>query len=317
MTDLGARLATGDITLMDGAMGTELERRGVAMDDDAWCGAAMAEHGDIVRTIHQDYVRAGAEIHIVNSFALARHTLELVGFGDRVADFNRHAVALCREAIAQSDRPAWIAGSLSTFVDAHYRVPLPAGATLRANFDEQAGVLRDAGCDLYCLEMLYDVEISLAAIGATAATGAPVSVGFCCSLADDSETVLAGVGKMNISEYRRFGDVLADLIPELPSTVETVMTVMHSRFDVTDRALDVLAAAWPGPIGVYPNSGSFRPPNWDFDEVSTAHEFAAAAARWAAKGATVIGGCCGIGPDHIAAARARLTPCAVTSTSWS
>ena len=297
MTDLGARLAKGGITLMDGAMGTELERRGVAMDDDAWCGSAMAAHGDVVRAIHRDYVRAGAEIHIVNSFALARHTLELVGFGDRVADFNRHAVALCREAIAQADRPTWIAGSLSTFVDAHYRVPLLAGAALRANFDEQAGVLRDAGCDLFCLEMLYDVEISLAAIGAAAATGAPVSVGFCCSLADDGETVLAGVGKMNISEYRRFDDVLAELIPELPSTVETVMTVMHSRFDVTDAALDVLAAAWPGPIGVYPNSGSFRPPNWDFDEVSTPDEFADAAARWAAKGAPSSAAAAASGPS--------------------
>lgn len=300
---------------MDGAMGTEMERRGVAMDDDAWCGAAMADHGDVVRAIHQDYVRAGAEIHIVNSFALARHTLELVGYGDRVAEFNRRAVALCREAIARAGRPMWIAGSLSTFVDAHYRVPLPAGAALRANFDEQAGVLRDAGCELFCLEMLYDVEISLAAIGAAAATGAPVSVGFCCSLADDGETVLAGVGKMNIAEHRRFDAVLAELIPQLPSDTDIVMTVMHSRFDVTDAALVVLAAAWPGPIGVYPNSGTFRPPNWDFDGVSTPDEFADAAVRWAAMGAKIIGGCCGIGPEHIAAARARLVDCTATSTS--
>ena len=161
-TDLAARLGATEVLLMDGAMGTELERRGVAMDDDAWCGTAMAQHGDVVRAIHQDYVRAGAEIHIVNSFALARHTLELVGYGDRVAELNRHAVALCREAITQAERPMWMAGSLSTFVDAHFRVPLPKGAALRANFDEQAGVLRDAGCDLFCLEMLYDVEISLA-----------------------------------------------------------------------------------------------------------------------------------------------------------
>ncbi len=228
---------------MDGAMGTEMERRGVAMDDDTWCGAAMAQHGDVVRAIHQDYVRAGAEIHIVNSFALARHTLELVGYGDRVAAYNRRAVALCREAIAQADRPMWIAGSLSTFVDAHVSVPLPGGAALRTNFDEQAGVLREAGCDLFCLEMLYDVGISLAAIGAAAATGVPVSVGFCCSLAGDRTTVLAGLSKMGIAKRRRFDEVLAELIPELPSGAEIVMTVMHSRFDITDKALDVLAAA--------------------------------------------------------------------------
>ena len=93
---LQERIAEGEFVLLDGAMGTELERRGVPMDRKAWSAAAMDTHPEVIRNIHEDYIRAGAEIHIVNSFSTARHVLEPAGFGDKVEEFNRRAVpALC------------------------------------------------------------------------------------------------------------------------------------------------------------------------------------------------------------------------------
>ncbi len=69
---LDRRIAAGEVIVIDGAMGTELEARGVPMDRSVWSGAAVIEHGDMVRAIHEDYIRAGAEVIITNTFATAR-----------------------------------------------------------------------------------------------------------------------------------------------------------------------------------------------------------------------------------------------------
>ena len=74
--DLMDRIAQGGVILLDGAMGTELERRGVPVDATAWSAMAMIEHADAVRAVHRDFINAGAEIQIVNSFALGRQILE-------------------------------------------------------------------------------------------------------------------------------------------------------------------------------------------------------------------------------------------------
>ncbi|MFZ1428792.1 MAG: homocysteine S-methyltransferase family protein, partial [Geminicoccaceae bacterium] len=62
MRDIQRKLATGHTVILDGATGTELQRRGAPMDDDAWCAVATASHPDLLRGIHADHIRAGADI---------------------------------------------------------------------------------------------------------------------------------------------------------------------------------------------------------------------------------------------------------------
>ena len=305
---LQERIAKGEFVLLDGAMGTELERRGVPMDRKAWSAAAMDTHPEVVRDIHEDYIRAGAEIHIVNSFSTARHVLEPAGFGDKVEEFNRRAVELCREAVARAggERPMWIAGSVSSFAEAADRTKLPPPESLRANFDEQVAVLHRAGVDLFALEMLCDVEISTQAIQAAAATRLPLVIGFTCTLAEDGETVETGGHEMGLQGRVTLDTVLSNVIATIPDPKQTVLAIMHSDFPVTDRALDILARQWTGPMAAYPNSGTFKVPNWQFDTVCSPEEFAKAAERWVARGVQIVGGCCGLGPDHIRAVRSRI-----------
>ncbi len=85
-----------------------------------------------------------------------------------------------------------------------------------------------------------------------------------------------------------------------------VITVMHSNVPDTTRGIDELRACWSGPIGAYPNSGTFKMPNWQFVDIITPEDFAREAKGWADKGVLILGGCCGIGPDHIARLRAEL-----------
>jgi S-methylmethionine-dependent homocysteine/selenocysteine methylase len=135
------RLATGRTVVMDGAMGTEIDRRGAPIDLSVWSARALESRHEVVREIHEDYVRAGAELQITNTFATARHVLEAAGLGDRFEELNRDAVELCREAIATAEGSGlerWIAGSNSTYAEASDRTNLPPLPTRRTNYFEQA-----------------------------------------------------------------------------------------------------------------------------------------------------------------------------------
>ena len=81
--------------------------------------------------------------------------------------------------------------------------------------------------------------------------------------------------------------------------VEAVL-VMHTLTENVDACLDVLQSRWSGPIGVYAHSGKFVSPNWNFIDMISPEDYAANARRWLDRGVQVIGGCCGIGPEHIA-----------------
>jgi methionine synthase I (cobalamin-dependent) len=172
MTDAMAvvtrKLMQGDAVVLDGATGTELQKRGVPMDDGAWCAVATATHPDQLRSIHEDYIRAGADIVTANTFASARHLLERAGIGERTAELNRLAVRLAREAAARAGdevgRMIAVAGSLSTMR------PVGKGTDQRdpsvdlaaipwaANLREAAELQAEAGADLLLLEMMSDLE---------------------------------------------------------------------------------------------------------------------------------------------------------------
>src|SRR3712207_5953676 len=116
MSDLRQRLEGGEVVVLDGAMGTELERRGVPMDDAAWSASALITHPDTVREVHEDFVRAGADVITTNTFATARHVLEPAGMGERFRELNTRAVALAQEARENAaDGAVFLAGSISTF----------------------------------------------------------------------------------------------------------------------------------------------------------------------------------------------------------
>ena len=117
MEELQRRIDDPEVIIMDGGTGTELQRRGVPMEGVAWSATAMLTHPQVVRQVHEDYIRAGAGVIITNTFSTARHNLEEAGLGTRVTDINARAVTLAKEARdrAASDRRVYIAGSISTF----------------------------------------------------------------------------------------------------------------------------------------------------------------------------------------------------------
>lgn len=97
---LEQRIEDGEVIILDGATGTELEKRGVPMDEAAWCAAALATHPEVVRSVHEDYILAGADVIITNTFPAAKHVLEEAGLGGRFRELNARAVELAWENVA-------------------------------------------------------------------------------------------------------------------------------------------------------------------------------------------------------------------------
>ena len=109
------KIEADQIVLIDGATGTELQRRGVPMDEIAWSGAAVLSHPDAVRETHEDYIRAGSRVITTNTFGSTRQILAPAGFGDQVEAVHRGAVKLAMQARENAGVPGVaIAGSIST-----------------------------------------------------------------------------------------------------------------------------------------------------------------------------------------------------------
>jgi S-methylmethionine-dependent homocysteine/selenocysteine methylase len=296
------RLADGELIIIDGGTGTQLQAEGVPMDDVAWSARANLEEPDVVQRVHEQYIRAGAEVIIANSYAASRPALEPAGLGGLVAEANRAAVrAALRARQAAATRPVAVAGSMSSFspidmdaesVDRPH--PGPTAEDPRfpglADFREQAGLLAESGVDFIALEMINAQGYGRAALQAAAETGLPVWLGVSpFRLADGTL-----VGLPDLGDGESFEDLLSALVDPAPAAV----TVMHAKPEVTLDAIEIIRRHFTGPIGVYAETGDWQPPNWVFDGLTPAG-YLEQAITWADHGAQLIGGCCGVGPEHI------------------
>jgi len=299
MDALNERLDRGEVIILDGAMGTELERREVPMHERAWSAAALETHPEIVRQAHEDYIRAGADIITTNTFSTGRHVLEQTHMGGMVKELNAKAVILAREAReeASGGDPVYIAGSISTAFQ-------PSGPRslsveqVKAHYREQAEILAEAGVDLLMMEMMTNTEQAAYAIEAAVSTGLPTWIGYSCATRDDSEVVLLH------GEGETFAQAMESLMP----LGGALVSIMHTEVEDTAPALRVVQERWHGPLGAYAHSGTFWMPHWQFDNIISPRDYLAEARSWVEMGVQLVGGCCGIGPEHIRVLKDGLPP---------
>lgn len=288
------RLVAGEVVIMDGGTGTGLQAMGVPMDDEAWSGVANLTHPDAVRALHAAYLDAGAEILIANTFAAGPGPLTAAGYGDRFEEANRNAVLAAIRARDDAGRDVVIAGSMSRDVAnglADTGVPHDVSGDRNALADgyrRQAAVLADAGVDAIVLEMMGAHLHAAPAVEAAAGTGLPVWLGI-------SVGTTTSEGATTID-----GEDVGGLIRSFPADSIDAVFVMHTELELVPDSLEAVRSVWDGILGAYPDLGDWTPPNWVFREIVPA-DFAGHANAWVSRGATIVGGCCGIGPEHIAA----------------
>src|SRR6266702_677601 len=270
--DVLGRLAAGEVVILDGGTGSQLQAEGVPMDDVAWSARANLSHPGMVQRVHEEYIRAGAEVIIANTYAASRAALEPAGLGGAVAEVNRSAMRAALSAReAAASRPVAVAGSMSSFC------PVVMDAAVLGS------PLDGPGADLIALEMIGARGYGSAAVRAARETGLPVWLGLSpVRLPDGTLGTLPELG-----DGEGFEDLLSALaVPTL-------------------AAIEIVRRHYAGPIGVYAETGEWTPPNWVFTGL-TPQQYLAEAVNWAGHGAQLIGGCCGTGPEHIALLAARL-----------
>ena len=284
------RLRFGPPLLLDGAMGTELQRRDARTTLPLWSAQALIDDPELVWTIHGDEVAAGAEIVTANTFRTHARTLAKAGAEERAGELSALAVRLANQAASVPGREIFVAGSLSPLEDCYRPDLVPEQAAVVREHTAQARFLAESGVDLILAETHNTIREAAAATRAAKAAGVPVVV----SLVTD------GVGKLLSGET--LAAAAAALLPLAPDAIG-INCVPAARLA---GDLAVLAAAAPGvPLAGYGNLGlPAEGSGWSFTEELAPEDYAAEAGRWIALGARIVGGCCGTTPEHTRATRA-------------
>lgn len=285
-------LARGGTLVLDGGTGSELRRRGVPLDPVVWSALAPLTHYDLLRTIHADYIAAGADVVTTSTFATTRFVLEAAGHGDEFANINAHAVAAAREARAASSRDVAIAGSISCLPPAFDVHAYPDERSESAAYRELAETLADAGADLLLLEMMQETRHAPLAFAAARTVGLPVWLGVSCRVGAASALVGFDFPLVPLSA------TLDALLPFAPDAI----VVMHSPIAAIAPALQAIRARSSAPLGAYPEIGDGS----EAADAVTPADLAVQARAWIEAGARIVGGCCGTQPAHIRALAASL-----------
>ncbi len=161
-----------DVLLLDGATGTELERRGVDITLPLWSARALIDAPEELRRIHVDYLDAGAGGVTANTFRTHRRTLDWDGRGERAVALTRQAVEIARAACDERKRGALVLGSVAPLEDCYRPDLAPDEAACRAEHAEMISNLLEAGVDLILIETMNNVTETIAAVDA-ARTRAP------------------------------------------------------------------------------------------------------------------------------------------------
>jgi len=316
MSIVDEKLKRGDVVILDGAIGTEIQNRGVTMDIDAWCGRATLTHPEVILGLHTDYIAAGADVITTNTFSSNRFVLEPAGLVDQFEEVNRKAVALAQQARDSTGCDVAIAGSMSSMAPLAHMQQAPSSVSATEDYHRLANLLAEAGCDLLVCEMMMTPGHAEAVVKAARDTGLPVWIGI--SAHEDNGQVLTMPApkvksgrsiddRQLLMRRRRNTQELSGFARSLLTDGAAAAGIMHSAVEDTVPGLETLKTVWSGPLLAYAHSGHFAPPDWRFVDVIAAEAYAETAASWVADhGVQIVGGCCGLGPDHIRAIKERL-----------
>jgi len=269
----------GSVLCGDGAMGTELMSAGAPVDV---CFEELTiSSPDLVKRIHESYMDAGARLIETNTFGANAARLAKYGMENRVKEFNQTAVKLARQTIGS--RQVYLAGSMG-----------PTGLVIHkadsdsidqsGQFREQAEALLDAGVDIIFLETFLDFNEIQIALDAVRKADAKIPV--ICSMVSSEEGRLPSSLPV-IQAFRELTRLGASLIGVNCVTGPYAMMQILKRIPA-----DFL-------ISAFPNAGYPRYHDGRFLYNLSPDYFGKAAREFVEQGASLVGGCCGVGPEHI------------------
>ncbi len=284
------------ITILDGGMGQELIARSAAEPTPLWATQVLLDQPELVRAVHDDFFAAGAMVATTNSYAIHHDRLIPAGLDDQFEPLHR---AACEIACASRDAAGGgrVAGAIGPLIGSYQTGPLPPDAVER--FAEVCRI-QAPYVDHFLIETVSALDHVRATLAGASGHGKPVWVSV--SVDDYDGTKL------------RSGEPLEGMMDCIDSA--DALLVNCATPEAVTTAVDVIKGC-EKPFGAYANgfteiTQSFVQVGATVQELSartdlTPHAYAEFAEDWAKMGATIIGGCCEVGPAHIAELVHRLT----------
>ncbi len=277
-------LNSGKKIALDGATGTNLQRRGLTpgTPSDAW----VMDNPDEVLRLYRDFVEAGSDIILTNTFGSSRVNLNRSGRADHFEETNRRAVELAKKAVEGTG--TLVAGSMGPLGEMLQPYGTLGEQEAEAAYAEQAKVLAESGVDLLVIETQFDLNEAKAAVrGAKSVTDLPIVVSFSY---DRGTRSMMGVKPAQVGkEFAELG-------------VVAIGINCGRSLEDNVKALNELRQETGLPVWFKPNAGL---PHNDLEGKLiydvTPEMMGGQVEQWAAAGAQLMGGCCGTSPEHLRA----------------
>jgi homocysteine S-methyltransferase len=289
---LQKRLQRGEKILMDGGMGTEILRRGLPTTLPLWSAEVLLTHPEIVQQIHEDYINAGTEIIITNTFRTTERAFTKGSIADKAHDTTVLACQLVHQAVEQAkpSHPVYVAGSIAPLEDCYSPELTPSPEDLQREHYTYAKDLVEGGADFLLLETMITLQETMAAVRAAEELNYPFAVSFCVN----QQGKLLG------------GETLEQAVRAVEAANPLFIGVNCVSPEIATQMLRTLRELTTRPLSVYAqgDGGPDDKQGWGFTEEKNREHYVAHAKQWIEAGAQVIGGCCGTNPTYIERLRA-------------
>lgn len=288
-----------NIQILDGGMGQELVRRYGELNKAMWGIGVMAENPEIVRAVHDDYFAAGAEIATTNTYNIHRDRFVRDGVEDQFDKLNRLG---CRLAVEARDAhgSGLVAGGIGP-LGGSYRPDHGNDIDQAASAFAEIAVGQADYVDFYLIETIASLDAARGAMAGAKVPGKPVWLSF--TVDDDVGSII------------RSGESVDDALKLAEELGAAAMLINCSRPEAVSVAIARLSGATI-PVGAYANgftriTEAFKSDTPQITDLSERKDlgpdaYADFCDAWVEDGATIIGGCCEVGPAHIARLKERL-----------
>jgi homocysteine S-methyltransferase len=285
------------ITLLDGGLGQEIQKRAGQPAHPLWSAKVMMEQPGIVRSVHRDFIEAGARVITTNNYTLTPSRLQRDGQLEWLQPLHRQALSIARSAASEQEG-VQVAGCLPPLIGS-YTTDQRSYDSIKQEYDQLVD-LQAGEVDLFIAETLSSIREGVAAVRAAKASGKPILLSF--SLSDEYPITL------------RSGELVSAALEAAEAEQPDGLLFNCSFPESIGEGIAQLKGKTYLSYGGYANgftSVAALKPGGTVDALEARadlneHAYAKHALHWVAEGAAIVGGCCEVGPGHIARLRDAL-----------
>jgi len=268
------------ILLLDGPMGTEIDRRGGDTTLPLWSARALIEQPEVVKQIHLDFIKSGADIITTNTFRTQDWTIKFNITGHYAKNLTKLAVELAQEARDTLNAKTIIAGSISPLEDCYSPELVPSDLILSREHKKMVHWLVEANVDVLLIETMNTIREALNVVKIAQDFDLPLWLSLTC---DDAGQILGGGS-------------WSQLVSQLDTNVDMLM-VNCTSLEGTDKAINQIVELQVKNWGAYPNFGENDPlRGWTANTVP--EMFENYVQSWLKLKPKILGTCCGALPQH-------------------